>query len=215
MLAVIEFLLDEKESVGNNHKRMCTVYGTATVDRSTVGHWVKRVTTSQRGKGISMIASLRRGSTYHNQTTGAQSLNDQRKSYWHPPWSRIFKEVREIGSSEHRSLKTQEAITEFNLIVLAHPPHSPRLAPSDFHQFWAQKITIRGTKFEADDDVIRVVRELGCLIGTRHKDTYLTLAQGRRSGRRLCGNIGYEDKPSLFIKCNFHDLGTNIYREKI
>ena len=48
--AVIEFLVAEKESVGNIHKRLCAVYGSCAVDRSTVGRWVRRVKASGRGE---------------------------------------------------------------------------------------------------------------------------------------------------------------------
>ena len=44
--AVIEILVAEKESVENIHKRLCAVYGSCAVDRSTVGRWVKRVKAS-------------------------------------------------------------------------------------------------------------------------------------------------------------------------
>lgn len=40
--AVTEFLVAGKESVTNIHKHLFSVYGSATVDRSTVGHWAKR-----------------------------------------------------------------------------------------------------------------------------------------------------------------------------
>jgi transposase len=44
--AVISFLVHEKESVLNIHKRLCTVYGSCAVDKSTVGRWAERVTPS-------------------------------------------------------------------------------------------------------------------------------------------------------------------------
>ena len=37
--AIIEFLVVEKQSVTNIHKHLFSVYGSATVDRSTVGNW--------------------------------------------------------------------------------------------------------------------------------------------------------------------------------
>jgi len=40
----MEFLVAEKKSLGNIHKSLCSVHGSATVDRSTVGGWVRRVT---------------------------------------------------------------------------------------------------------------------------------------------------------------------------
>jgi hypothetical protein len=55
--AVIEFLLAEKESVGNIHKRLCAVYGSCAVDRSTVARWVQRVNAS--GSGETEIRAVR------------------------------------------------------------------------------------------------------------------------------------------------------------
>jgi hypothetical protein len=48
--AVIEFLVAQKEIVGNIHKRLCAVYGSCAVDRSTVGSWVQRVEASESGE---------------------------------------------------------------------------------------------------------------------------------------------------------------------
>jgi len=48
--AVIEFLVAEKESVGNIHKRLCAVYGSCAVDRSTTGRWVQRIKASGTGE---------------------------------------------------------------------------------------------------------------------------------------------------------------------
>ena len=48
--AVIEILVEEKESVGNIHKRLCAVYGSCAVNRSTVGRWVQRVKASESGE---------------------------------------------------------------------------------------------------------------------------------------------------------------------
>jgi hypothetical protein len=47
--AVIEILMAEEETVGNMHKRLKKVYRDCNVDRSTVGHWAKRVRSSERG----------------------------------------------------------------------------------------------------------------------------------------------------------------------
>jgi len=45
----------------------------------------------------------------------------------------------------HRSLRTQEAIAKFGWNVFPHPLHSPDLAPSDFHLFWAtEECTVWG-----------------------------------------------------------------------
>ena len=48
--AVIEFLVAEKESVENIHKRLCAVYGSCAVDRSTVRRLIQRVKASEGGE---------------------------------------------------------------------------------------------------------------------------------------------------------------------
>jgi transposase len=47
---VIVFLVAEKETVENIHKRLCAVYGSCAVDRSTAGRWVQRVKASESGE---------------------------------------------------------------------------------------------------------------------------------------------------------------------
>jgi hypothetical protein len=39
-----------KESAGNMHRRLCAVYGSCAIDRSTVGRWVQRVKVSGIGE---------------------------------------------------------------------------------------------------------------------------------------------------------------------
>jgi len=51
--AVIEFLVAEKESVGNIHKQLCAVYGSSAVNRSTAGRWVQP---EGMGQGLMMRA---------------------------------------------------------------------------------------------------------------------------------------------------------------
>jgi hypothetical protein len=47
---MIEFLVAEKESVRNIHKHLCSVYGSAAFNRSTVDFLIKRVMASATGK---------------------------------------------------------------------------------------------------------------------------------------------------------------------
>ncbi|GFG38463.1 hypothetical protein Cfor_11209 [Coptotermes formosanus] len=44
---LIEFLVAKKESIRNIHKCLCNVYGSAMVNRSTAGHWARRMTASK------------------------------------------------------------------------------------------------------------------------------------------------------------------------
>jgi hypothetical protein len=57
--AVVEFLVHENESVVNIHKRLCALYGSCAVDRSTVGRCAKIVKAS--GSAESELRDLRAG----------------------------------------------------------------------------------------------------------------------------------------------------------
>lgn len=48
--AVMEFHVSEKKLLGKIHKNLCSVHGSATVDRSTVGAWARRVTAFETWK---------------------------------------------------------------------------------------------------------------------------------------------------------------------
>jgi hypothetical protein len=51
----------------------------------------------------------------------------------------------------------QELLQSFKWEVLAHPPHSPDLAPSDYHLFSKLKESLAGKIFSDDDEVQEAV----------------------------------------------------------
>jgi hypothetical protein len=53
------------------------------------------------------------------------------------------------------------------------------------------------------------------MVPTGHTGTCFSLAQGCRSGRRLCGKIRFGDKPSQLSVCYFRDLNKYLLREKL
>lgn len=57
----------------------------------------------------------------------------------------------------HTSFKTQGAIKNLGWTVLPHPPHSPDLAPSDFHLFGALEDALHLKRFGNVDEVIEEV----------------------------------------------------------
>jgi hypothetical protein len=61
------------------------------------------------------------------------------------------------------SLITQEAITKVRWTVLPHPPHSPDLAPSEFHLFEALKDVIHGKRFGSNDEEIEELKKWLCV----------------------------------------------------
>ena len=95
----------------------------------------------------------------------------------------------------------------------------PRSSNSWFPPIWSPDGCNPRYKFEIDEDVIQIVitwlheQHYGMVL-TRHTHTYSLLAQGHRSGMKICRNTGYGVKPSIFIMSSFHDLRINIYRKK-
>ena len=80
--AIIEFLVAEKESVGNIHKQLCAVYGSCTVDRSTVEHWDQRVKASGSGE-TELHVQLWSG---HPATATSQDMLQRANGIIHADW---------------------------------------------------------------------------------------------------------------------------------
>jgi hypothetical protein len=118
----------------------------------------------------------------------------------------------------HTSMKTSEAIIKCCSILLPHLPYSLNLECSYCHLFGVLKHAIQSMKFVTNDNVIHS-QSLATWAGqgtvpTKHTQTCSSLAQGCKNGQRLCGNIRYGVKPSLFMLCNFHNMGINLSKKK-
>ena len=61
------------------------------------------------------------------------------------------------------------AETEWGFEVLAHPPYSPDLAPSDFYLFPKLKTNLHGRNLESNEGVIDAVNEY---LGDQDEDFY-------------------------------------------
>ena len=61
------------------------------------------------------------------------------------------------NATPHTAKRTQDWLKRYNWETLPHPPHSPDLAPSDFHLFGPLKRHLAGQRFEDDDDLIEEV----------------------------------------------------------
>jgi len=57
----------------------------------------------------------------------------------------------------HRALATQKKPAYLGFQCLDHPPHSPDLAPSDYHLFPGLKNQLKGRHFSSDAEVIAAV----------------------------------------------------------
>ena len=52
---------------------------------------------------------------------------------------------------------TAEMLQKLKFEIMAHPPFSPDLAPSDYHLFGSLKEALRGCRFTSDQEVKKVV----------------------------------------------------------
>ena len=59
----------------------------------------------------------------------------------------------------HTSVATRDPIQRLDFSVLSHPPHSPDLAPSDFHLFQKLKEHLKGQRFSCNEEVKSAVRK--------------------------------------------------------
>ena len=53
----------------------------------------------------------------------------------------------------HTAAHTAETLQKLKFEVMAHPPYSPDLAPSDCHLFGPLKEALRGRRFTSDQEV--------------------------------------------------------------
>jgi hypothetical protein len=127
-LSVIEFLVHENESVVNIHKRLCAVYGSCAVDRSTVGWWAKKVKASGSAETELRYAIIRADRLITTRRLALQiSISTGNVfSYWEML-------LQHDNARPHTRLRTREQITKMGWTMLPHPPYSPDLAPLDFH----------------------------------------------------------------------------------
>jgi len=54
----------------------------------------------------------------------------------------------------HRTLATQKKLAYLDFQCLDHPPHTPDLAPSDYHLFPGLKKQVKVSHFSSDAEVI-------------------------------------------------------------
>ncbi|CAK9826575.1 Mariner Mos1 transposase [Anthophora retusa] len=53
----------------------------------------------------------------------------------------------------HAALRTRQKLAALGWEILSHPPHSPDLAPSDYHLFLSLQNFLQGKKFKNEEDI--------------------------------------------------------------
>ena len=77
-------------------------------------------------------------------------------------WVRIFNEGRENvhdNARPHSAAQTQDLIASFRWEQIDHPPHTPDLAPNDFHLLLHLKKSLGSKRFDDDDDLKDAVQK--------------------------------------------------------
>ena len=159
--------------------------------------------------GVILVDVMARGETI-NLDAYIKTLQKLKQHYWRvqPNRNPGGMLIQHDSARPHTSQRTQEAITKFGWTVLPHPPHSPDLAPSDFHLFGLLKYALRGTRYEDDESVIRAVRtwlrEQETCWYREGMHTLVSRWQGHRRKRRLCGKITCVKETSSYTAREFH-----------
>ena len=125
-----------------------------------VAHSAKKVmaTVFWDVKGVLLVDFLPSGETV-NANRYCQTLDKLREAIRRKRPGRLSKGVilQHDNATPHTAKRTQDWLKRYNWETLPHPPHSPDLAPSDFHLFGPLKRHLAGQRFEDDDDLIEEV----------------------------------------------------------
>ncbi|CAH1968572.1 unnamed protein product [Acanthoscelides obtectus] len=105
-------------------------------------------------------------------------LNEQRTvtADWYTTicFPKVITELRKINperriilhqdnASSHTAHKTRQYLTEENVELLDHPPHSPDLSPSDFFTFPKIKNRLRGQRFQSPEEAVDAFKNAMCI----------------------------------------------------
>ena len=109
-------------------------------------------------QGVLLVDFLPRGETV-NAIRYCQTLDRLREAIRRKRPGRLRQGVllQHDNATPHTAKLTQDWLQRYKWEVLPHPPHSPDLAPSDYHLFGPLKRHLAGQRFTKDDDLIENV----------------------------------------------------------
>ena len=110
-------------------------------------------------KGILLVDFLQPGQTI-NATRYCETLNKLREAVRRKRPGRLSSGVifQHDNATPHTANLTREWLETYGWEALSHPPHSPDLAPSDFHLFGPLKRYLGGKRFNDDEELISAVQ---------------------------------------------------------
>ena len=111
-------------------------------------------------KGVLLLDILEPGQTV-NANRYCQTLDRLREAVRRKRPGRLTSGVilQHDNATPHTANVTKDQIQRFGWEVLPHPPHSPDLAPSDYHLFGPMKRHLSGQRFNDDDELVNAVKE--------------------------------------------------------
>ena len=110
-------------------------------------------------KGVLLVDFLPPGKTV-NAARYCETLNKLREAVRRKRPGRLSEGfcLQHDNATPHTAKMTKEWIQKYGWGVLPHPPHSPDLAPSDYHLFGPLKRHLAGKRFDEDEDLIQEVK---------------------------------------------------------
>ena len=92
------------------------------------------------------------------------------------------------NATPHTARVTQGWLEKYGWEILPHPPHSPDLAPSDYHLFGPLKRKLAGKRFDDDEELVDHVRKwLQNLDGSFFREgIYSMVRRWQKCVDRLC-----------------------------
>ena len=111
-------------------------------------------------RGVLLFETLQPGDTV-NAARYCQTLNKLREAIRRKRPGQLTNGVilQHDNATPHTARQTQSWIEKYGWEILPHPPHSPDLAPSDFHLFGPLKRELAGKRFDDNDELVDHVRQ--------------------------------------------------------
>jgi len=108
------------------------------------------------------------------------------------------------NTPSHTSLKAMAKLDQLRFELVAHPPYSPDLAPSDYYVFPNLKRWLQGKRFTSSEKIIAETEAYfeGLDVSYYRKGIEMLENQVYRPRRQLCWgiNITFAQKTFVFIK---------------
>ena len=100
--------------------------------------------------GFHVVTNVPKGQTYDSDFAST-ILNMLDKKVGMPMFRLDGKMLHWDNSRPHKSLQTQQTISNVRITQLPHPPYSPDIAPSDFFLFGYLKKQLKGMIFHTEE----------------------------------------------------------------